>query len=366
MRVPVVVPVVLVVVLAACGASPTMQAGHDPVLKVGAIISQTGVYAALGDDMETAMRLYLDEHGGRLGGRPAALLVADDAGNPETGGQRARQLIDHDGASVITGLLSSPVALTVVRQAGGVPVVIANAGADGLGGPGVYRVSFTDHDQGFAAGKYAAEHYGTSGAVLMAPDYTAGTETLDGFEAGYGAKALKRILTPFDRTKDFAPYLAQIPADAKFVYAFYAGGEAITFARAFSAAKVPLLACQHLADEDVTQAVGPDADGMTSVGMYAPTLTNQDNTAFVALWRSRTGRNPSVVAVQGWDAMRMIDLAADKGGDLARALSQIHDIPSPRGPLHFDATHNPVQNWYVRQYQNGENRVLSTISPGSE
>ncbi|MFI6600787.1 ABC transporter substrate-binding protein [Nonomuraea sp. NPDC050536] len=364
MRVPVVL--LMVFAVAACGVSPTMQAQHDAVLKVGAIISQTGVYAALGDDMEAGMRLYLDEHVGRLGGRPAALVVADDAGNPETGGQQARQLIDRDGASVITGLLSSPVAVTVVRQARGVPVVIANAGADGLGGPGVYRVSFTNHEHGYAAGKYAAEHFGTSGAVLMAPDYSAGTETLDGFEAGYGAKALKRILTPFDRTKNFASYLAQIPAEAKFVYAFYAGSEAIMFAKAFSAVKIPLLACQHLADEDVTQAVGPDADGMTSVGMYAPTLPNKDNTVFVALWRARTGRNPSAVAVQGWDAMRMIDLAADKGGDLARALSQISDIPSPRGPLHLDATHNPVQNWYVRQYQNGENRVISTISPGSE
>ncbi|NUR87938.1 MAG: ABC transporter substrate-binding protein [Nonomuraea sp.] len=358
MRVPVVLAVLVLV--AGCGASPTMQAGHDPVLKVGAIVSRTGVYAALGDEMAAAMRLYLEQHGGRLGGREADLVVADDAGNPETGARAAGQLIA-DGASVLTGLLSSPVAVAVVKRAGQTPVVIANAGANALGGPGVYRVSFTNREHGYAAGRYAAEHFGREGAVLMAPDYSAGVETLDGFQAGYGAKPLARILTPFDRTRSFAGYLDRIPDGAKFVYAFYAGDEAITFARDYTGPT--LLTCQNLTDEDVTRAIGSRAEGMTSVGMYAPTLPGKENADFVALWRARTGRNPSDVAVQSWDAMRLIDLAAGRNADVAEGLAQIREIPSPRGPLSFDATHNPVQNWYVREYQNGENRVISTIYP---
>ncbi|GGT21055.1 ABC transporter substrate-binding protein [Nonomuraea spiralis] len=363
MRVAVLGLVALMV--AGCGGSVPLAAEDEPV-RVGAIISQTGVYATLGDDMETAMQLYLDDHGGLLGGRPARLVVADDASSPEIGAEQARKLID-GGADVLTGLIASPVAVSVVKEAAGdIPVVIANAGADQLGGPGVFRVSYTNRAHGYAAGRYAAEHYAGQDVALMASDYSAGVETLDGFAEGYGAGPLKRILTPFGGQADLEPYLARIPRGARLLYAFYAGGEAIAFVKAFKRfgdARIKLLACQNLADEDVLRAVGRDAEGMVSVGLWSPALENPDNAAFVARWRARTGRNPSAVALQSWDAMRLVDRAAAAGGDLTRALAGVGELDGPRGPFKLDAAHDPVQNWYVRQYQNGVNRIIATIPP---
>ncbi|MFI6499756.1 ABC transporter substrate-binding protein [Nonomuraea typhae] len=361
------------VLAAGCGGAATPRAADESVLTVGAIISQTGVYAALGDDMEAAMRLYLDEHGGKLGGRTARLVVADDAGAPETGQQKARQLTAEHQVDVITGLVASPVAVAVAKEAAAqhVPVVIANAGADALGGPGVFRVSYTNYAHGFAAGLYAARTYGKDGAVLMGADYSAGAETLNGFAEGYakggGAKPIKRILTPFGKTRDFRPYLSQIPEEAAFLYVFYAGGEAITFAKDFSRSgtEVKLLACQNITDEDVLQAIGQDAEGIVSVGLYSPALDNPENQAFTAKWRARTGKNPSVVAVQSWDAMSLIDQAAAGGGRLADALERTGEIRSPRGAFTLDRRHNPVQSWYVREYADGVNKVIATIAPSA-
>ncbi|MGW0483261.1 ABC transporter substrate-binding protein [Nonomuraea sp. NPDC003214] len=366
MRLP--VAGLLVLLAAGCGGPAPTEARDDGELTVGAIISQTGVYAMLGDEMEAAMRLYLDEHGGRLGGRPARLVVADDAGAADRGGREARRLVSQERADVITGLLASPVAVSVAEAADGTPVVIANAGADELGGPGVFRVSYTNREHGEAAGRYAAERYGRTGVVLMASDYSAGVETLDGFEEGYGAGPLTRILTPYGKVGDLEPYLARIPPEAELLYAFYAGGEAVTFVKAFRQlgydARIELLACQQLVDEDVLAAIGRDAEGITSVGSYSPALDNPANTAFVATWRARTGKNPSVVALQSWDAMRLIDRAAARGGDLGEALAGVEELESPRGKLRLDDTsHNPVQNWYARQYENGINRVIATIPP---
>ncbi|WP_336207443.1 ABC transporter substrate-binding protein [Nonomuraea sp. LPB2021202275-12-8] len=366
MRLPVVGLVALMA--AGCGGPATTMARDDPELRVGAIISQTGVYAMLGDEMETAMRLYLKRHGGELGGRPARLIVADDGGAADRGRQEAGRLVERDRVDVITGLLASPVAVSAVEEAGRTPVVIANAGADELGGPGVFRVSYTNHAHGYAAGRYAAERYGGSGAVLMASDYSGGVETLDGFEEGYGAGRLERILTPYGKTQDLAPYLARIPPDAEVLYAFYAGGEAVTFAKAFKQlgydSKIRLLTCQNITDEDVLAAIGPDAEGITSVGLYSPALDNPENAAFVDMWKAETGLNPSAVALQSWDAMRLIDAAAARGGDLTKALGEVGELASPRGRLRLDPiTHDPVQNWYARQYQNGINRVIATIPP---
>lgn len=368
MRLPPVVGLVVLMVAGCGGAAPQPARYADGEVRVGAIISQTGVYAMLGDEMEQAMRLYLEEHGGELGGRPARLVVADDGGTAERGRLAVRELVERDRVDVITGLLASPVAEAVVAEARGTPVVVANAGADELGGPGVFRVSFTNHAHGHAAGRYAAATYGRRPAVLMASDYSAGVETLDGFEEGYGAGQLERVLTPYGKTPDLAPYLARIPPEAELLYAFYAGGEAVAFAKAFKQlgydTRIDLLTCQNLTDEDVLAAIGPDAEGIVSVGLYAPALGNPENTAFVSKWRTRTGRNPSAVAVQSWDAMRLVDRAAARGGDLTAALGGIGELPSPRGTLRLDpATHDPVQNWYVRQYQNGTNRVIATLPP---
>ena len=365
MRVPVLGLVVLLV--AGCGGSLPPPVVDDRPVKGGAIMSQMGVYAMLGDDMEAAMRLYLDDHGGRLGGRPAELLVADDAGSPERGQKEARRFIDDEGVDVITGLIASPVAVSVVKESGRTPVVIANAGADELGGANVFRVSYTNHAHGHAAGRYAAERYGGQRVVLMASDYSAGTETLQGFVDGYGAEPLKRILTPYGRVTDLEPYFERIPPEAGLLFAFYAGGEAITFARAFKRlgydTKVKLLTCMNLTDEDVLLATRADVEGITSVGMYSPALVNPDNTAFVARWQALTGRDPSAMAVQGWDAMRLIDEAVARGGDLTRALGEVGELGGPRGRFRLDARHNPVQNWYAREYHNGVNRVIATIPP---
>ncbi|MEV0145558.1 MULTISPECIES: ABC transporter substrate-binding protein [unclassified Nonomuraea] len=363
---------VVLLLVAGCGASPAMQVRHDPVVKVGAIVSRTGVYAKLGEDMETAMRLYLDAHDGMLGGRPARLLVADDSGSPDQARQQARRLVSGEGVSVVTGLVASPVAVEVVREVAGTPVVIANAGADELDGPGVFRVSFTNREQGEAAGRYAARSHGRVRVVAMASDYSGGVQTLDGFAEGYGAEPLKRVLTPFGGATDLGPYLEKIPADAQLLYAFYAGAEAVSFARTYKQLgydrKVELLACQQLTDEDVAAAVGADAEGTTSVGLYSPALANPANTAFVARWRAATRRDPSTVAVQGWDAMRLIDLAVSEGGadsgDLTRALGRVREVDSPRGTFRLDpVTHSPVQTWYALRYENGVNRVIATIPP---
>ncbi|MET8862183.1 ABC transporter substrate-binding protein [Nonomuraea sp. NPDC004580] len=102
---------------------------------------------------------------------------------------------------------------------------------------------------------------------------------------------------------------------------------------------------------------------ITSVGMYAPSLGNPDNAAVVARWGARTGRNPSAVTLQGWDAMRVIDAALARGGDLARRLGELGELAGPRGPFRLNDQHDPVQNWYARKYQNGVNSVIATIPP---
>jgi branched-chain amino acid transport system substrate-binding protein len=366
---------------AAAGGGSSSGSGGDSI-KVGLLISQTGVYSPIGQEMKRAVDLYMDEHGNKLGGRKAEVVAADDAGNPETAKQKAKELIGRDQVDVVTGIISSPVGATVAKEAAAskVPVVIANAGANGITAgdvsPYVWRAAFSTHQLGYSAGLYAAEHHGKTGAVLMGADYAGGTEVLAGFLAGYkaagGSDPLAKIMTPFGKTQNFQPYLAKIPSQAKFVYAFYAGGEAITFVKNWDQfgykAKFPLIGAQNLTDEDVLPAIGDAAIGVTTVGVYSPALDNDANKQFVELWRKKYNAKPSIIAVQTWDAMQLIDQAAAKvEGDvtaesLAKAFPNAGTVTSPRGDFDLEAkSHNPNQKFYARTLEKKGGEYVNTV-----
>lgn len=375
--------------VSACGAGAVggTSAAGGSTLTIGLVIPQTGPYASLGQQMKSAAQLYLKEHDNKVGGHKAALVVADSAGDPATATQKAKELVLKDHVDVITGVVSSPEAVALAKEADAdkVPLVIANAGADEVTGPHVspyvWRVSQSNYMHGYAAGVYAATKVSKSGGVFMGSDYSAGTETLAGFRAGYaangGGKLLDTILTPYDTTQNYQPYLGKIPAKSKFVYAFYAGGEAVTFVKNWKDfgydKKVPLIGAQNLTDEDILPAVGNAADGLITVGLYSPALKNATNNAFVAAWSKAYHANPSIVAVTTHDAMTFIDSAAAKvtgdvdGQALVDQFGKVGKIDSPSGTFTIDpTTHNPVRDYYVRKLesQNGTqvNTVLETIS----
>jgi branched-chain amino acid transport system substrate-binding protein len=369
--------------VSACGGAATGGgSGGGGDVSVGLLISQTGVYSPIGQEMQRAVDLYMGQHNSQLGGRAAEIVVADDAGNPETGKQKAKELVQRQNVDVITGIVSSPVGAAVATEAqtSKVPVVIANAGANDITAGEVsnyvWRAAFSTHQLGYSAGVYAAEHLAKDGAVLMGADYAGGTEVLKGFVDGYrasgGAEPKAQILTPFGQTQNFQPHLAKIPADAKFVYAFYAGGEAVTFVKNWDQfgykKKFPLLGAQNLTDEDVLPAIGDAAIDVLTVGLYSPAINSRANEEFVARWREKYNALPSIIAVQTWDAMQLIDQAVGKvegdvtGESLAKALGRSGMIVSPRGEFTLDPTsHNPMQAFYARRLEKKDGAYVNTV-----
>lgn len=70
----------------ACGGASLGTGDGDkqngPV-KIGLLLPQSGIYKALGDDMKQGFELYVEQHGGKLGGREVEIVVADE-GKPPT------------------------------------------------------------------------------------------------------------------------------------------------------------------------------------------------------------------------------------------------------------------------------------------
>jgi len=366
---------------AACGSSDgggSGSGGASDELKVGLLLELSAVYAVNGQDMRSGFELYLSEHGGQLGGRKVNLTVEDIAGDPAVGVQKATKLLRQERVAVASGIVTSSVALAVrdMFDTSKVPLIISNAGANSLTRDRksryLFRTSFSNWQPNYSMGQWVYDNVAKDGVYAVAPDYVAGHEQTDAFKEAYtkaGGKLAGEVHPPFATTQDYQPFLSQIrKANPKAVYAFFSGGEAVTFVKQYAEFglkdSVPLVG-PGFTVEGVLEAQGDAALGVRSGLHYTILLDNPTNQRFVAAYRQKFSKDPTVFSVQSYDAAQLIDLALKKtNGDtanqeaVAEALASVGEIDSPRGRFRLDATtHNPVQPFYLREVRKVGDRL---------
>ena len=358
----------LLPIVAACGSSLAggAGAGSSESVKIGLVVPTSGVYEPLGVDMTRGFELYLKEHGGKLGGKEVKVVKADEGGGPDTGVPAVQKLVTQDRVSALVGIVNSATALGVkgtVSQSK-VPLIVANAGADGLadGQPYVWRTSFTNGAVGEALGGEVAKELHGASAYLMASDYAAGHESVAGFKKSFeaaGGKIAGESYTPFGTTTDWQPYLSKVQnSGAKALYVFYAGAEAVNFVKQYNSFglhdTIQLFGAGFLTEGGVLAAQGQAADGVRTSLHYSSLLDTPENKKFVEAYATAyDGKQPTVYSVQAYDAAAVLDKALkDAGGtsgeDIAKALDGVGKIASPRGAWSFDKNHNPDQPYFLR------------------
>ncbi|MBV2361484.1 ABC transporter substrate-binding protein [Thalassococcus sp. CAU 1522] len=365
-------------ILAALGLATTLAlpaTAED--IKVGLLLPYSGVYAALGNDIDAGFELGL-KHFGSDAGATFEIVREDTEVKPPVALGKAKKLILQDKVDVVAGIVSSGV-LGAVRNmidGAGVPLIVANAGNDEATGadcsPYITRVSFSNGQVNRPMGNWMAEQ-GIKKVFTLAPDYAAGRQMIDAFSASFtaaGGEIVGQEFTPFQKTQDFGPYLAQAKASgADAVYVFYAGGEAIAFVKQYDSfglkAELPLYGSGFLTSPLYVNAEGPAAEGVITALHYVPTIDNAENKAFAEAFTAETGRVPSEFAVQGYDAARALIEAAKTGATdreaLALALRQV-SFDGPRGKTSIDpATNNVVQPIYVYETVAGENGLTQKV-----
>ena len=117
-------------------AAPMAMAQAAPKLKVGLMLPYTGTYAALGNAIENGFRLYVEEQGGKLGGREIEYFKVDDESSPPKATDNVNKLIKRDNVDVIVGTVHSGVAMAMAKAAkeSGKLLIVPNAGADAVTG----------------------------------------------------------------------------------------------------------------------------------------------------------------------------------------------------------------------------------------
>jgi branched-chain amino acid transport system substrate-binding protein len=354
---------------------PTPAIAQNAPLKVGLMLPYTGTYAPLGKAIDNAFRMYVEEKGGKLGGRTIQYVTVDDEAEPAKGPDNMNKLVSRENTDVIVGTVHSGVAMAMVKIAreSNKLLIIPNAGANAATGPmcapNIFRTSFTNWQPCYPMGKVMADA-GAKGAITITWKYAAGEEDVVAFREGFtkaGGTIDAELYVPFPEV-EFQSYLTQI-AEKKpdGVFAFFAGGGAVKFVRDYAAAglkkSVPLYGPGFLTDGTLP-AQGEAAQGMKTTLHYADDLDNPANKAFRANYQKHYSAEADVYAVQGYDAAAVLGVGLEAvKGDFA-ATQALYTamrgakLDSPRGPMTFSAAQNPVQNIYLREVRNGKNAYV--------
>lgn len=349
-------------------------------LRIGMLTTLSGPGSSLGIDVRDGFGLALEHLGGRIGGSAVQVFEADDQQRPDTAVTTTQRMLERDRVQVVTGTIWSNLALAmlpIIQRAGAV-YLSPNAGPSQLAGAGCSRhffnVAFQNDSPHEAMGEHAAR-LGLRNVVILAPNYPAGQDAAAGFRRFYdraGGRA-QEIFTRLGQL-DFAAEIARVQSmRPDGVYFFFPGGMGINFVKQWAQSgirDIRLLGSGFSLSEDTLPAMGEAALGLPNAAHWSPDLDNAVNRRFVADFRGRRNRMPSLYAAQGYDAVLLLDAAARRAGATdARGLLGVlptTTFDSTRGPFRFDRNGFPLQNQYLRvvaQLPDGTvaNRIEGTI-----
>jgi branched-chain amino acid transport system substrate-binding protein len=152
----------------------------DDVVKIGVLTDMSGQFAdESGEGSVTAVRMAIEDFGGKVLGKPIELVVADHQNKPDVASSIARQWYDVEKVDMIANLINSGVALSIVQIAKDKNrlAIVNGAGSSRLTGdsctPNSIHYAYDTYSLARGTGAELAKSGGTSWYFLTA-DYAFG------------------------------------------------------------------------------------------------------------------------------------------------------------------------------------------------
>lgn len=357
-------------------------------VKVGVILTYSGRDAALGEQIDRAIDLFVKLHGKELPpGVKVELVKRDDTGvNPDLAKRLAQELVLRDKVQILTGGQWTPNGMAVagLSKQAKVPFITMTSGGSAvtLQSPYVVRTGWTLWQTSYPLGTWAAKQDWKKAYTVVsdfAPGHDGEAAFIKGFSEG-GGTIVGSVRIPL-ATTDYLPYFQKVKDEnPDVIYVFNPGGpQATAFMKAFddvgiAKSKIKIIGpCDVTYDEELPN-MGRAALGVMTLGQYSPAATRKANVDFVNAWKKEYGANsvPTYFAVAGWDGMRAIYdvITAQKGKinpeETMKLLHKWSNANSPRGPVRIDEAGDIVQNLYLRRVEEKDGRLvnveLSTVA----
>lgn len=359
-----------------------------PPLKIGVIGTTSGPVATWGEQDVRGFQLGVEWATGGANavlGRPLQIIIEDDAGNAGQAVQKARKLLEVDGAEILVGPPMSGAAIAVMDVAKEFDVVhiLPNASADAITGENFSRNTFRTgraiSQEYMIMAKYIAENLGKK-VVLFGPDTTFIHASAAGFEQAlqaFGATEVTVLYAPPD-TVDFNPFLQRIIDAAPEVVVPMPVGtnwevslpQQMQQAGIFNRMKVAGTALLS----GSLKALGDAGIGMVQPVVYYYSLyDNPINQWFVEAHQQRFGTPPEVFTGQGFAAgvamVRALEGAGSTDTEALIAVLEGLEFESPKGTIVIRAEdHQGLQEIPVTElvkdpaFDHPVPRIIHTIS----
>jgi branched-chain amino acid transport system substrate-binding protein len=354
-------PKLLVAAAAACLALTSAASAEDKV-KIGIITTLSAAAGAVpGQQQRNGFELAVKTLGGKLGGREAEILVADDELKPDIAVTKVKAFVDRDKVAFVVGPIFSNILAAIVKPVteANVFLISPNAGTSSFAGkncnPNLFVTSYQNDQVHEVLGQYAQES-GMKKVVIIVPNYQAGKDAAAGFKHKFTGEIADEIYVPLGQL-DYSAELTRIAAaNPDAIFAFTPGGMGVNFVKQFRqsgvADKITFLSA-FTVDESTLPAQQDAALGMFAGSDWAPDLDNPQNQAFVAAYLKEYNAIPATYAFQAYDAAMLIDsaLRATDGNvadaDALRAALKKAAFASVRGAFKFNNNHYPIQDFYL-------------------
>ncbi len=354
---PVLLLSVVVLALSACGKKEEAPVGaaveQAVVVKIGAVSPLTGAQSHLGKDIESGIRMAIDEanvSGVTLGGKKVTFELAseDDMADPRTATIVAQKLVDEQIKGVI-GHLNSGASIPASRiySDAGIPQISPASTAVAYTAQGyktTFRVMTNDAQQGKVLGEFAVKTLGGKSVAIIDDRTAYGQGLADEVAAvvkAAGGSVVAREFTT-DKSTDFMAILTAIKGKKPDVI-FFGGmdpqGALLVRQMKSLGLSAKLLGGDGLQSSNFLTLAGADAEGTYASSPGQPLALMPGGNEFSEKFNAKHGVI-QIYSPYAYDATRaMID--AMKRADSATPANYLPELVKTNftgvtGPIAFD------------------------------
>jgi branched-chain amino acid transport system substrate-binding protein len=363
--------------LAGLSALPMPALAQNKPLKVGLMTVKTGPLAAGGQHMEAGINAFLKEKNSTLAGRKVELIVADTGGSPAGAKTKAQELVERDKVDIIIGPFAAfELLATVDYLAQNKMPTLAFAGAEDVtqrkANDYLTRISYTSAQSLYVMADYAAKEMKLKRAATIADDFAFGYEQVGGFQRvleDNGGRVVQKLWSPLN-TPDYAPYVAQIPADCDMVCVGLAGSNPLKFVNSARGLglKQQFVGGSTTADDTIVGAFNDSAIGLVNANPYSFDTDTPANHKFIESMRSVSGPNVGIghyaccIYVSGMVIEAALQKTGGKSDDPAAFVKAIRAVSlkeTPRGAVSFDDHGNVICDMFVRKIEKKDGKLVN-------
>ncbi len=333
----------------------------------------TGQYASFGEQLRNGAELAIAEinAAGGVNGKMLKLTVGDDRCDKDEAVTTANRFIE-EGAVFVAGHFCSNASIAAAAVYADKNIVQISPGSTNpkltseRAGPGVYRVSGNDDQQGAVAGAYIAANFPDKNVAIIHDKSAYGAGLAE--EARKALNAAGITETIFDAystdRKDYTALVAKLRQES--IDVLYVGGyhtEAGLIVREMreQGLETQLISGDALITQQYWEIAGPAGQGTLATFVPDPRTFASARDA-VATFREK-GINPEGYTLHAYAAMKIWAEAANAAGstelDAVTAKLNATTFETVLGPIAFDDRGDvtePAYIWYV--WDSGEYRAL--------